>query len=449
MTKLKYNIYIKIGAIVLIVLLLLIPTTMIKSLVRERENKQNEAIDEVSNKWGQRQTINGPLVSIPYYKYVKDTKSRDSSEKVVRVKEYIHILPAELNISGDLKPEKLNRSIFDIVVYSTKLNISGTFKALDLAAFDINPSAILFDKAEFVVGINDLRVIEDEVKLNWNGKTTFFNPGVSSTDAVFSGINAPISLTDNDSSIYTFNLDLDLKGSQLLYFTPVGKVTSVNMISDWPNPKFNGAFLPDTRKVDDEGFQAHWKILHLNRNFPQQWTGNQHNINDAAFGIDLLLPVDNYQKTYRSIRYAILFIGFTFLVFFFIEVLNKILIHPIQYILVGFALVIFYVLLLSISEYLTFNIAFIVSALATLLLIAAYVRAILKSATLMLVVSAILFILYTFIFVIIQLQDYALLFGSIGIFIILALVMYFSRQIDWYNLNQAENGTPQKPDEAS
>ena len=241
-----------------------------------------------------------------------------------------------------------------------------------------------------------------------------------------------------DSSTYQFKLSLNLKGSQLLYFTPVGKVTDINLSSDWPNPSFNGAFLPDKREISEKGFKANWNILHLNRNFPQIWTGSQHTISKSSFGIDLILPVDNYQKSYRSIRYAILFIGFTFLVFFFIEVLNKVFIHPVQYILVGVALIVFYTLLLSFSEHMKYNLAFIISALSTLLLIAGYVKAILKSSQLSLLISGILTVLYTFIFVIIQLQDYALLIGSIGIFIILGLVMYFSRKIDWYNLSLEE-----------
>ena len=271
--------------------------------------------------------------------------------------------------------------------------------------------------------------------MTWNKETISFNPGVSSNDVVGSGINALLSLDQNDSSSYNFSLNLDLKGSQLLYFTPVGKITDINLSSEWSNPSFNGAFLPDKREVSEKGFTANWNVLHLNRNYPQIWTSNRHSISNSSFGIDLLLPIDNYQKSYRSIRYAILFIGFTFLVFFFIEILNKVFIHPIQYILVGVALIVFYTLLLSISEHLKYNIAFIVSAIATLILIVGYVQAILKSGKLTILISGILTILYSFIFVIIQLQDYALLIGSIGIFIILGLVMYFSRKIDWYNLN--------------
>ena len=438
MKELKNNIYLKLGAIVFITLVLLIPTSMIRSLITEREATQNEAIKEVSSKWAEQQTISGPFVSIPYYRYVKEVSSKDSAEKIVQVKDYLHILPSQLNISGNINPEKRYRGIYEIVVYNSKLEISGTFNKFDLAALDIQPKDIFFDKAEFVVGIDDLRGIEEQINLSWNNQSISFNPGVSSDDVVKSGINAVVKMDPKDSSTYQFKLSLNLKGSQLLYFTPVGKVTDINLSSDWPNPSFNGAFLPDKREISEKGFKANWNILHLNRNFPQIWTGSQHTISKSSFGIDLILPVDNYQKSYRSIRYAILFIGFTFLVFFFIEVLNKVFIHPVQYILVGVALIVFYTLLLSFSEHMKYNLAFIISALSTLLLIAGYVKAILKSSQLSLLISGILTVLYTFIFVIIQLQDYALLIGSIGIFIILGLVMYFSRKIDWYNLSLEE-----------
>jgi len=444
MKNLKNNIYFKVGTIVLITLLLLIPASMIKNLIYERESTQDEAIREVSSKWAEEQTISGPFISIPYYRYVKEFSAKDSTEKVVQLKEYLHVLPSDLRINGKINPEKRYRGIYEIVVYNSKLDIAGSFSKIDLAALDINPAHILFDKAEFVVGINDLRGIEQQVDLSWNGSKVSFNPGVTSGDVVESGINALVKIQPGDSVSYNFDLSLDIKGSQLLYFTPVGKISDINLTSEWPNPSFNGAFLPDNREVSEAGFKANWNVLHLNRNFPQIWTGNRHSIGSSSFGIDLLLPVDNYQKSYRSIRYAILFIGFTFLVFFFIEVLNKIFIHPIQYILVGVALIVFYTLLLSISEHLNFNLAFILSAVATLLLVGGYVKAILRSAKLAYLILGILTVLYTFIFVIIQLQDYALLIGSIGVFIILGLVMYFSRKIDWFNLNLNDKGEQQR-----
>ena len=390
MKSFKTNLFLKISLIVVIALLLFIPTSMIKDLIRERENTQRNAIQEVSSKWGEVQTVSGPYVSVPYYKNVKQYSTKDSAYKLIKVKEYIHFLPTLLNVNGEIFPERRYRGIYEIVVYNSKLNISGEFNDIDFLDLDIPLEDIQFEKAFITVGISDLRGIEKQVELNWNQDKSSFNPGTITHDILESGINAPIRIAKNDSSNYKFSLDFDLKGSQMLYFIPVGEVTDVNIASSWANPSFNGAFLPDNRTVSDSGFTANWNILHLNRNFPQQWIGSLQRIDYSAFGIDLLLPVDSYLKSMRSIKYAILFIGFTFLVFFFVEVLNKVFIHPVQYVLVGIALVVFYTLLLSISEHLTYNLAFLVSAVATLLLIIGYVKAILKSNMLTFLIGGIL-----------------------------------------------------------
>lgn len=435
---LKTNIYFKVGVIVILVLLLFIPTAMIRSLIYEREVTQEAAMKEVSSKWAYEQKICGPLISIPYYKYVKETGA-NRANTTVRVLDYIHVLPNTLKVSGEISPEKRYRGIYEVVVYNSWFRLGGTFTLPDLRTLDIPAEDILLHKAEFVVGIPDLRGLEKAVTLSWNGQAHSFSPGVSSKDVVESGINTGLNLVKGDSSLYNFELQLDLKGSQQLYFTPVGKTTDIHITSAWPTPSFNGAFLPDTRSVSVNGFSADWNVLHLNRNYPQVWTGSRYSLQESSFGIDLLLPVDSYQKSYRSIRYAILFIVFTYLVFFFIEVLNRTFIHPVQYLLVGIGLVVFFTLLLSTSEHIPYNYAFILSAIATLLLIGGYVKAILKSTRLTMLLCGILTLLYTFIFVIIQLEDYALLIGSCGVFVILAVVMYLSRKIDWYNLGLGES----------
>jgi inner membrane protein len=438
MKSFKTNIYLKITVIVIIALLLLIPASMIKNMIRERELTQTEAIKEVSSKWGEAQTINGPFISIPYYKYIKEYSQKESAEKIIKVTEYIHFLPTNLKVDGNIFPERRYRGIYEIVVYNSKLNFVGEFNEMNFSDLDIPIQDIQFDKATISVGISDLRGIEKQVVLKWNNDNELFNPGISINENLSSGINTQVKITNVDSASYKFSFELNLKGSQQLYFVPVGKVTDVKLHSTWDNPSFNGTFLPDNRNISDSGFYADWNILNLNRNFPQRWLGKSQNTISSAFGIDLILPVDNYQKSTRSIKYAILFIAFTFLVFFFVEIKNNIFIHPVQYILVGIALIIFYTLLLSISEQLSFNLAFIISALSTLLLISWYVKAIIKTNAITLLLGGVLFILYSFIFVIIQLQDYALLIGSIGIFIILAIVMYFSKEIDWYNVSIEE-----------
>lgn len=439
MSRIKNNLYFKIGGIILIALLLLIPTGMIKSIIYEREQTQREAIDEVSEKWGGAQTLQGPVLTIPYTRYVKEIDKATGKETLVQITERLHVLPSKLDIQASVKPDRRHRGVYEIVVYNSALHVSGAFTKLDFKDLEAKGHSFKFNEATLNAGIDDLRGIEKQIELNWEGKKLPFNPGVSNQDIFYSGINAKVSISPTDDHLYRFSFDIELKGSQQLYFTPVGKETDVVLNSDWQTPKFDGAFLPDQHKTDKAGFKAHWNVLNLNRNYPQSWTGSSYKLRDSSFGVDLKLPVDNYQKSHRSIHYAILFIGLTFLVFFFIEIFQASGIHPIQYILVGIALVVFYTLLLSISEHIRFNYAFILSALATVALISLYVRAILRSLKMSLFIAGLLSMLYIFIFVIIQLEDLALLIGSIGVFIILGLVMYFSRKIDWYNIGQDKN----------
>ncbi|MBI3141678.1 MAG: cell envelope integrity protein CreD [Bacteroidetes bacterium] len=435
MKSLKNSVFVKVLSIVLIILLLLIPTAMIKGLIHERESVRATAIAEVSGKWANEQVIKGPILAIPYTKHIPAYLASGQANGYTPVKEFIHLLPNDLSISGQIETRELKRGIYEVVVYESNLALQGSFDMKELENLDIPMEDIAWENSELVLHISDMRGIEEQVALDWNGNATVFNPGLSNPDADQHGIHAPLQLQALMEGANSFSLDLQLKGSQKLYVVPVGKVTTTSFSTNWHNPSYNGAFLPDDRGDGPQGgHSADWKVLNLNRAFPQVWTGSHVYLDDAAFGVDLLLPVDQYQKSYRSIQYAILFIGFTFLSFFFIEVLNKVSVHPVQYLLVGMAMVVFYTLLLSMSEHLGFDLSFGVSAVATLVLIAFYVRAALKSLTLSLLITSILCLLYAFNFVIIQLQDFALLIGSIGLFAILATVMFFSRKIDWYSL---------------
>ncbi len=439
------NIYFKIAVIAFIAILLLLPSAMIMNLIREREGVQQQAIWEVSSKWGNAQTITGPFLTVPYDRYVKQYSEKDKEDKIVKIREYLHFLPTELNIDGKVSPEKRYRGIYEIVVYDSETKIKGVFDQIDYSKFDIKKENIHFEKATLNLGITDLKGIEKQIELNWNNEKVLFNPGTGTNDIVTSGINCPVMISNEDTvTSYSFDLTLDLKGSQYLYFVPVGKSTSVNLNSDWPNPSFDGEYLPDERVVTEKGFKAKWNVFHLNRNYPQSWIGTEYQVYSTAFGVNLLLPVDSYQKTTRVAKYAILLVALTFLVFFFVEVIRKVFIHPIQYILVGIALIVFYTLLLSFSEHMLFNIAYLLSSVLTIGLITWYVKVILKKWNLTLLMSGILMILYSFIFTIIQIQDYTLLIGSIGVFIILALVMYLSRKIDWGEKKESNNKIEKK-----
>lgn len=444
MKNLKTSVIFKISIIFILTLALLIPAALVQNLIREREHTRQEAVSEVGGKWGQAQTITGPYISIPYndYKQSSTSNHRDRKEKV---KKWLHFMPEELNINGEVQPDLKNRGIFEVAVYESTLSLGGKFTPISTAQFDIPQEDILYEKAILSLGITDLKGIESQVEVKWDLQELFFNSGMLNSDVAYSGLHVPLNIASNDSVPHKFNLDIAINGSQEIYFTPLGKTTDVNLDSNWPNPSFWGNFLPDEHKVRDDGFSAHWNVLHLNRNYPQSWIGNAYRVQDSAFGTRLILGADTYKKSNRVAKYAILFIGLTFLVFFFVEIKQKIFIHPIQYLLVGIALVVFYSLLLALSEHVLFNTAYLLAAALTLGLVSFYTSAVIKSKQVTLLITGILSVLYFFIFTIIQLQDYALLMGTIGIFLILALVMFFSRKINWYNIRLGEKSVPPSP----
>jgi inner membrane protein len=405
-------------------LLLLIPAGMIKRLIREREKTRNEVINEINSKWGFQQTITGPVISVPFIRYYKE------DDKILSSKHYVNILPDKLDIEGEIFPEIRYRSIYKVIVYNARLNIKGDFASVNLDGFKIPEKDILWDEAVMYVGITDMRGINKDVKININETPRDVNPGIPTKNIVSSGITSNLDIARNEKLV--FDLSLDLNGSESLYFVPVGKTTSIDMSSDWTTPSFDGAFLPDERNVDNSGFTASWCVLDLNRNYPQKWIDSDYYVNESAFGVKLLIPVDQYHKSERSVKYAIMFVGLTFLIFFFSEIINRIHIHPIQYFLVGIALVIFYSLLISLSEHMSFGLAYLISSVPVILLVTLYYRSILRKTLATFIMGLITTCLYVFLFVILQLQDYSLLMGSIGLFVVIAVIMYLSRKIDWY-----------------
>lgn len=409
-----------------LMLALLIPTSMVESLIYEREGRQGEAINEVSSKWGLRQTISGPILALPYEQILRSTDGKETYKET----KYAYFLPDALKVNGLVNPEKRHRGIFDVVLYGSRLTLEGAFSQPALQKMIPDGASVLWDKAVLVLGIPDLRGLEDQVSLQWDNQPSMFDPGIPVSGLAESGIHVPVSLQSGET--HPFKIELALKGSGTLFFTPVGKVTEVKITSPWADPSFTGAFLPDEKTVSTAGFEASWKVLNLNRNYPQQWTSEQNiGFGDSAFGVDFLLPVDNYQKSTRSVKYAILFIGLTFLTVFFIEMGQSRRVHPFQYALIGLALVIFYTLLVSISEHLSFNLSYLIAALMTIGLTGLYARSLFQSTRMALFIIGTLTVLYGFLFVVLQQQDYALLIGSLGLFAILAVVMYVSRRINW------------------
>lgn len=432
---LKGSVTIRLLTIGVLILVLLIPVSMVESLISERKARQAEAIVEVSSKWGQEQTITGLVLTVPYKTFSKVYEGDQSDKyKWVESTEYAHFLPEELHIEGDISPEIRYRGIYEVIVYNSKLNLSGNFSTPDFAEWKIDKTNILWEDAFISLGLSDLRSIQENISVKWNDKQYFFNPGIESSDVIQNGISTrlPITHADGSTAKHEFSLALNFNGSTSLNFIPLGKLTKVNIRSKWKNPSFIGAFLPDERVINTDGFSANWKVLHLNRPYPQQFMGSVKGIEESSFGVNLIVPVDEYQKSMRSAKYAVMFITLTFLIFFFVQILMGVKIHPIQYIMVGLALCVFYTLLIALSEHIPFAYSYLISSISIIGLITLYAKSIFDNARLTTLIGMILTALYLFIFSIIQMEDYALLMGSIGLFIVLATIMYLSRKIDWY-----------------
>ncbi|HLL96486.1 MAG TPA: cell envelope integrity protein CreD [Spirosoma sp.] len=428
---LRTSIMLKLVVIGFLMLVLLIPTGMLQTLINEREATRNGAMAEVSAKWGGEQIIGGPILSVPYEAFTKDAKGLVQSQTA-----YAHFLPEDLAFDGAIRPDQRNRGIFKVMLYNTRLTIRGSFRKPSVTSLGLLPDRMQWDKAFLSLGISDMKGIRDAITVRVNNRALAVEPGIPSSDVLASGVSAPIAL---DAETFQFESVINLNGSTQLRFLPLGKETRVRLQSSWTTPSFTGSFLPDGRTISSQGFQASWKVLQFNRNFPQQGIGNflgkanARSDNDlSAFGVRLLLPVDEYQKTMRSAKYSIVFIMLTFVAFFFVEILDRRRIHPIQYLLVGFAICLFYLLLLSISEHMSFDWAYLIGSGIILALITFYIRYVFQNLRLTALFSGVLALLYGFFYSLLQLEDYSLLLGSFGLLLILGLIMYLTRHVNWY-----------------
>lgn len=411
-------------------LLLLIPSAFIQNLVTERAGTQDKTTKEISDSWSASQIIKGPVLVIPYKKGVNmaDTTKQASIEN-------LYILPDNLHINANLKTQLRHRGIFDVAVYNTQVKVSGNFAKLNLSSLGINVNQLLLNKARFEFSVSDLKGLKSNPVIKTNHPTLNVEP---SFESVFgNGLQAPVDLSSVNDSEIPFDYTLDLKGSEGLSFLQLGKTTDVQVNGNWSSPSFDGNYLPDDSKIDTGGFSAGWRMMYYNRPFPQQWAGAQRTLDndkklaDATFGVKLRLPVDQYQKTMRTSKYAIFIILLTFISLFLTEIIRKQPIHMFNYVLIGAAMVIYYTLLLSFSEQVGYNMAYLIASVSTIALIAVFISSLLKNSRAAILFAFILAVFYAFIFVIIQLEDLALMVGSIALFIIIAVLMYFSRKINW------------------
>ena len=422
-----------------LLLILLIPLEFVKSLILERSYRQKEVTHEINEKWGEEVTLLGPILKIPYKTYFKEKVYNKETEKyeeqINEIIEYAYVFPDNLEVNAQVDAEPLSRGIYESIVFSSAIEMSGNFPKIDLSKKDVNSKDILWDKAVVLLKTSNLKGIKNALAITLQDASYDLTPKYAQhTLGTLS--SETISNLKNDAPI-TFSLSTTINGSERLAFIPIGKITNVAMQSNWHSPSFSGMFLPEgkNKNIDEDGFQAQWTISQINRPFEQVFFDKLPNLEQYAFGTDLYIPVDEYQKSERSSKYGFMVIGITLLVFLLIQIVSKIYIHPFQYLMIGLALVLFYTLLLSISEHSTFFKAYVIAGSAVLGLITLYSRMILSGYKFPLLICTSLASLYGFIYVIIQLENYALLVGSIGLFVILAILMFASRKIDWNNEN--------------
>ena len=432
----------------LLILILLIPGAMIQNLIEERQERSRETVQKINDKWSRSQTLCAPLILLPY-----TTTKFDNNKKPYYEEHILYIAPKNLKINASLTPEERYYSIYKAILYRSDIHFEGNFP--EFTNLNIENSELHFDKAQIAIGITDLKGVAqnpnfrigDKMLETSVGVVTLFSvsENVYSEDASkyggsyyydrsVSGKTLIVNLKDLDlandlSQSLNFDCTMKLNGSSSLNFIPIGQQTTVTVTGQWQSPSFIGSFSPEST-IDNEKFNAMWNILSFNREIPEMWSDNKvANLGNNSFGVNLIETVNHYQQNMRSAKYALMFIALTFIVFFFVEIFTKKPIQFFQYVLVGIALILFYSLLLSLSEQIGFGWAYLTASAATILMTTIYFHSLIKQKLATLILASIMLILYLFLYIILQIEDFALLFGSIFLFVILGVIMFVSNKI--------------------
>ncbi len=422
------------GLIILgMIVIMLIPIMLLRGMVNEREERKNEAVAAIGNSWSRSQTVCGPILSVPFVKLVKDGKGKTEEVRTV-----LSFTPDRLDITAEILPETRKYGMYEAILYKSSLRFSGEFAPIEAVSADFGRPEL--EKAILTMEVGDMRGLTDRLTIDLAGKNYAAQAG-----GVGDLSNGRTHRYSNQLSVkpelntlgetMPFECTMELKGSEGLHFVPIGRTTDVILTGNWSHPSFTGGFAPDHNVGADnesDDFTAHWRVLDYNREIPDSWVGGLDELNHTAFGVELVTGTDQYQQNERAVKYALLFVVLTFVVFFFVEILTCKRIHAVQYLLVGAALLIFYTLLLSISEIVGFGWAYLFSSCATVGLITLYTATIFKSARQTALLSGILSGLYAYLYFILQIENYTLLVGSVGLFAILAVVMFVSRRVNWY-----------------
>jgi inner membrane protein len=416
----------------------------IAELVYERQERSLEVKQDIARNSAYQQKVSGPVLVIPYRRIIREVVPVDlvGTQTVERISTgSFHLLPDSLNIDGTLKNEVRSRGIYRAHLYRAQTLITGEFLVPPHFSVTNDLADYSFGQPVLSIGITDIRGIDSDLKLSFDDSEIAFQPG-SASPILKDGVHAEVPVLDlGNEQRYRFRIPLNLQGTEQLRVMPVGKTTKVHLTSGWPHPSFIGEFLPVDRKISDAGFDANWSTSFFATNM-QSLFDTCHESTDCEalssreFGVSLVDPVDQYVQSERSLKYGLLFIGLTFAGFFLFEILKSIAVHPVQYGFVGMALVIFYLLLLSLSEHIGFAAAYATSTTACVLLIGGYLRSVLHSTWRAMGFSAGLAAVYGVLYTVLNAEDFALLLGSLLLFFVLGLAMYVSRRVDWFGIDK-------------
>lgn len=450
----KNSFYGKLLAIVLLIIGLLIPRSFLTDLIYERMSWRQQAYDSIRQSWPGEQTLAGPVLVVPFQitqrsretvtgEGKKSGKTRVISKETT-YDDAVYLTPKKLDIATRLDSSLRYRGIYGVPVYTNKVTVRGEFdfQTLKDTVDKHKNHKLVWGKPTLNVLVRDQRGITAPPSLQWGNATLPFLPGsgLPNTDA---GMSAKLPAIPQElPKTMSFDFDIELKGMRSANYALLSDDTRIAMQADWANPSFTGELLPDKREVGAKGFTAEWRASSFSHNtgglLEACRQGNCAVLLDKAVGVELIQPVDSYQESERSVKYAFLFIALTFVVLVLLELLKKLRIHPIQYSFVGMALLVFYLLLISLSEHIDFSLAYLSGSAASTMLLTVYFGSILHDRKLGLMLGSGLSVLYFLLYVILQSEDNALLMGSILIFAILALLMLSTRNLDWYALTASQ-----------
>ena len=435
----------KLGAIALLMLLLLIPLLMISGVIQDRQQLRDGVLEDIARSSSYSQLLSGPLMVVPYRKVVRTWKLNEKTnqryQELGEERGRLYFLPERFELDGQVQTELRKRGIYEARLFHADNRISGHFSLPAQLGIKEDFNDYQFDQPFLAVGISDIRGIENALKLELDGQRLDFIPG---TQVRWLGEGVHVTLPALDAgqpTELTFGFDLRLQGTGQLQVVPVGKTSKVSLAANWPHPSFIGNYLPAQREVTDLGFTANWQTSFFSTNLQEALNScvsgsGCEAFSGRSFGVSFIDPVDQYLKSDRAIKYALLFIVLTFAGFFLFEVLKSLAVHPVQYALVGVALALFYLLLLSLAEHIGFALAYLLSASACVLLIGFYVCHVLRSVRHGLSFSAGLAALYGLLYGLLSAEDYALLMGSLLLFGLLGVFMVLTRKLDWYGVGQ-------------